>query len=99
MPNYLVVSTSGNPDSNSRRMGETAFDWLKKAKVNYVCGSILMLTATASISIAVYQLIGGHSQAWYWAGAGACMFAVTIPLAKGIDKHAIPGIGFYNSKK
>jgi NAD(P)H-dependent FMN reductase len=34
MPNYLVVSTSGNPDSNSRRMGQTAFDWLKKAKVN-----------------------------------------------------------------
>jgi len=34
MPNYLVVSTSGNPDSNSRRMGQTAFDWLKRAKVN-----------------------------------------------------------------
>src|SRR6266513_3155438 len=34
MPNYLVVSTSGNPESNSRRMGQTAFDWLKKAKVN-----------------------------------------------------------------
>src|ERR1700745_2832853 len=33
MPNYLVVSTSGNPDSNSRRMGLAAFDWLKKAKV------------------------------------------------------------------
>ena len=32
MPNYLVVSTSGNPESNSRRMGQTAFDWLKKAK-------------------------------------------------------------------
>ena len=34
MPNYLVVSTSGNPDSNSRRMGQVAFDWLKKRKVN-----------------------------------------------------------------
>src|SRR5436305_9553790 len=34
MPNYLVVSTSGNPDSNSRRMGEAAFNWLKKAEVN-----------------------------------------------------------------
>src|SRR6184192_1148750 len=34
MPNYLVVSTSGNPDSNSRRMAQTAFDWLKKAKLN-----------------------------------------------------------------
>ena len=34
MPNYLVVSTSGNPESNSRRMGQVAFDWLKKAKVN-----------------------------------------------------------------
>src|SRR6478736_5365934 len=33
MPNYLVVSTSGNPESNSRRMGQAAFDWLKKAKV------------------------------------------------------------------
>src|SRR5205807_3318691 len=34
MPNYLVLSTSGNPDSNSRRMAQIAFDWLKKAKVN-----------------------------------------------------------------
>ena len=31
---YLVISTSGNPDSNSRRMAQVAFDWLKKAKVD-----------------------------------------------------------------
>src|SRR5438270_5746196 len=34
MPNYLVLSTSGNPDSNSRRMAQIGFDWLKKAKLN-----------------------------------------------------------------
>ena len=34
MPKYLVVSTSGNPDSNSRRMGRIAFEHLKKAKVD-----------------------------------------------------------------
>jgi FMN reductase len=34
MPNYLVLTTSGNPDSNSRRMAQIAFDWLKKAKLN-----------------------------------------------------------------
>src|SRR2546429_3573476 len=34
MPNYLVLSTSGNPDSNSRRMAQIAVDWLKKAKLN-----------------------------------------------------------------
>jgi FMN reductase len=28
---YLVVSTSGNPDSNSRKMGRLAFDCMKKA--------------------------------------------------------------------
>jgi FMN reductase len=33
MPKYLVVSTSGNPFSNSRKMGQVAFDWLQKAKV------------------------------------------------------------------
>src|SRR5437660_2273355 len=33
MPNYLVLSTSGNPDSNSRRMAQIALDWLKKAKL------------------------------------------------------------------
>src|SRR6476660_5384833 len=33
MPNYLVLTTSGNPDSNSRRMAQIAFDWLKKAKL------------------------------------------------------------------
>jgi FMN reductase len=34
MPKYLVVSTSGNPDSNSRRMGRVAFKHLQKAKVD-----------------------------------------------------------------
>jgi FMN reductase len=34
MPKYLVVSTSGNPDSNSRRMGRLAFGHLEKAKVD-----------------------------------------------------------------
>ena len=34
MPKYLVVSTSGNPSSNSRKMGQVAFDWLRKAKVD-----------------------------------------------------------------
>jgi FMN reductase len=33
MPKYLVVSTSGNPDSNSRRMSRIAFKHLEKAKV------------------------------------------------------------------
>src|SRR2546421_12006203 len=33
MANYLVVSTSGNPQSNSRRMGRIAFRHLEKAKV------------------------------------------------------------------
>jgi FMN reductase len=31
MPKYLVVSTSGNPDSNSRRMGRLALAHLQKA--------------------------------------------------------------------
>src|SRR5438128_2473252 len=34
MPKYLVLSTSGNPDSNSRRMGQIAFNALKNAKVD-----------------------------------------------------------------
>src|SRR5256885_12841129 len=38
MPKYLVVSTSGNPDSNSRRMGRVAFAHLQKRKVD--CESI-----------------------------------------------------------
>jgi FMN reductase len=33
MAKYLVISTSGNPDSNSRRMGRMAFNHLEKAKV------------------------------------------------------------------
>ena len=33
MPNHLVISTSGNPDSNSRRMGREAFKHLEKAGV------------------------------------------------------------------
>jgi FMN reductase len=34
MAKYLVVSTSGNPDSNSRRMGRLAFGHLQKAGVD-----------------------------------------------------------------
>jgi FMN reductase len=34
MPKYLVVSTSGNPESNSRFMGRAAFAHLEKAKVD-----------------------------------------------------------------
>jgi FMN reductase len=33
MPKHLVISTSGNPGSNSRRMGRVAFAHLKKRKV------------------------------------------------------------------
>ena len=34
MPKYLVISTSGNPESNSRIMGRVAFAHLQKAKVD-----------------------------------------------------------------
>ena len=34
MPTHLVISTSGNPDSNSRRMGRMAFAHLQRQKVN-----------------------------------------------------------------
>ena len=34
MPKYLVISTSGNPESNSRIMARAAFAHLQKAKVD-----------------------------------------------------------------
>src|ERR1700682_2103017 len=34
MPKYLVVSASGNPESNSRTMGRAAFAYLQEAKVD-----------------------------------------------------------------
>jgi FMN reductase len=34
MAKHLVISTSGNPDSNSRRMGRVAFAHLQKRKVD-----------------------------------------------------------------
>ncbi len=34
MSRYLVVSTSGNPSSNSRKMGRLAFHHLTKSKVD-----------------------------------------------------------------
>lgn len=34
MPKYLVVSCSGNPSSNSRRMGRIAFEHLQKARMD-----------------------------------------------------------------
>ena len=30
MSDYVVISTSGNPDSNSRRMAQVAYEWLKQ---------------------------------------------------------------------
>src|SRR6266480_7108152 len=34
MPKHLVISTSGNPDSNSRRMARIAFAHMQKQKVD-----------------------------------------------------------------
>ena len=34
MPKHLVISTSGNPDSNSRRMGQLAFAHLQERKID-----------------------------------------------------------------
>lgn len=34
MPKYVVISTSGNPNSNSRRMGRIAFRRLEQSKVD-----------------------------------------------------------------
>jgi len=34
VPKHLVISTSGNPDSNSRRMGRIAFARLQEQKIN-----------------------------------------------------------------
>ena len=34
MPKHLVISTSGNPDSNSRRMGRVAFAHLQERKID-----------------------------------------------------------------
>jgi FMN reductase len=34
MPKHLVISTSGNPDSNSRRLGRVAFDHLQQQEVD-----------------------------------------------------------------
>ena len=34
MSKYLVISTSGNPSSNSRKMGRIAFDYLQKVKTD-----------------------------------------------------------------
>ena len=34
MAKHLVISTSGNPDSNSRRMGRLAFDYLQRASAD-----------------------------------------------------------------
>src|SRR5437773_275029 len=34
MPKYLVVSSSGNPSSNSRKMGRIAFQYLQKARAD-----------------------------------------------------------------
>ena len=36
MPKYLVVSSSGNPSSNSRKMGRIAFRYLQETKAD--CG-------------------------------------------------------------
>ncbi|MGH8094208.1 MAG: NADPH-dependent FMN reductase [Chthoniobacterales bacterium] len=34
MSKYLVISTSGNPSSRSRKMGRVAFDYLRKTKAD-----------------------------------------------------------------
>lgn len=72
MPKYLVVSTSGNPDSNSRRMGRAAFKSLEAAKVDCTWLDINDLELPMCDANACY----GH--------AGARQLSAAITAADGI---------------
>ena len=49
MPKHLVISTSGNPDSNSRRMGRAAFGHLQNRK-SIAIGSISVKWTCRSVT-------------------------------------------------
>jgi FMN reductase len=61
MAKYLVVSTSGNPDSNSRRMGRIAFHHLEKAKVQCEWLDISQLDLPLCDADACYTKAGSQS--------------------------------------
>jgi len=60
MARYLVVSTSGNPDSNSRRMGRIAFRRLEKAKVECAWLDISELELPLCDADACYTMPGSQ---------------------------------------
>lgn len=48
MAKYLVISSSGNPSSNSRKMGRIAFQYLQEAKTGEILISDEMRRALTS---------------------------------------------------
>jgi FMN reductase len=58
MPKYLVISTSGNPGSNSRRMGRVAFAHLQKQKVDCAWIDISEMDLPLCDADKCYEMVG-----------------------------------------
>src|SRR6476620_7164520 len=78
MPSYLVVSTSGNPDSNSRRMGRIAFRRLEKAKVDCQWLDISELELPLCDADACYTKPGSQKVSKLLKAADGILLATTV---------------------
>jgi FMN reductase len=78
MARYLVVSTSGNPDSNSRRMGRLAFRHLERAKVDCTWLDISELDLPLCDADACYTKPGSQKVSKALKGADGILLATPV---------------------
>src|SRR5206468_8786501 len=78
MPKYLVISTSGNPNSNSRRMGRVAFAHLQKRKVDCAWIDITEMNLPLCDADKCYGMPGSKKLSGAIKGADGVMVAAPV---------------------
>ena len=78
MPKHLVISTSGNPESNSRRMGRVAMAHLQKRKVDVDWVDISEMDLPLCDADKCYGMPGSKSLGAKIAGAEGILVAAPV---------------------
>ncbi|MDQ6808752.1 MAG: NAD(P)H-dependent oxidoreductase [Verrucomicrobiota bacterium] len=78
MSKYLVISTSGNPNSNSRRMGRIAFNSLQRAEVDCAWLDISELDLPVCDADACYGHTGARTMSKAIATADGIIIAAPV---------------------
>jgi hypothetical protein len=75
-----------------------AFEEYRKARTNYVGGTVVGLTGAALIGYSVGSALSGSAPHWSVAVTGAGVLLAAIPLNNGFHRRIHRAIGMYNNK-